>query len=403
MFTNKHRFPISCLTLAAGPLTGISRKVSARHCRQTWLAFFLAAITISCDGKHQSQNGESKPKRLQTVTINNIEPRRDVAGEIIDAHGGCLQFFDGRYYLYGTAFGTNESSLALNCPFRVYSSPDLERWTYEGELLKEQPSGIYTRPCVVFNPHTHKYVLWYNWFPKLWHGQTAAAISDTPVGPFTIVNPNVPVFGFRPGDTNVFGSCPGDGSLFVDDDGTGYYIYTSMGDGYAIRVERLKPDFLGPMGWMSSMLVKGGEAPVLFRRNNLYYVLCGPLCPDCPEGSEVLVLSSTSPLGPFTARSNINRRSGNGAPIKPGQDIRVASRYDEGIPIVPAQQTWIARISMPEGPAFIWMADRWGSCPDGVKGHDFQFWSAPLHFSPDGDIMPIKFVERWDITWLWGN
>ena len=146
MFTNKHRFPISCLTLATSPLTRISRKVSARHCRQTLLAFFLAAITISCDGKHQSQNGESKPKRFQTVTINNIEPRRDVAGEIIDAHGGCLQLFGGRFYLYGTAYGTNETSLTLNCPFRVYSSPDLERWTYEGELLKEQPSSIYSVP-----------------------------------------------------------------------------------------------------------------------------------------------------------------------------------------------------------------------------------------------------------------
>ena len=381
------------MTLAASSLTGVSQKVSARHWQQTLLAFLLAAFTISCDEKHQSQNVESRPKRFQTATINNIEPRRDVAGKIIDAHGGCLQLFDGRFYLYGTAFGTNESSLALNCPFRVYSSPDLERWTYEGELLKDQPRGVYTRPCVVFNPHTHKYVLWYNWLPKLWNGQIAVATSDSPVGPFTIVNPNVRVFGSRPGD----------GSLFVDDDGTGYYIYTSMGDGYAVRVERLKPDYLGSNGETSSILAKGVEAPVLFRRNNLYYALCGPLCPDCPEGSQVLVLTSISPLGPFTARSNINRRSGNGASTEPGQDILVASRFDEGAPIVPAQQTWIARIPTSEGPAFIWMGDRWESCPDGVKGHDFQSWSAPLKFSPDGDILPIKIVERWHITWAWGD
>ena len=391
------------MMLVASSLTKVSRRVSARHCQQTLLAFFLAVFTISCDEKRQSQNVESRPKRFQTVTINNIEPRRDVAGEIIDAHVGCLQFFEGRYYLYGTAFGTNESSLVLNRPFRVYSSPDLERWTYEGELLKDQPRGVYTRPGVVFNPHTHKYVLWYNWFPKLWNGQTAVATSDTPVGPFTIVNPNVHVFGSRPGDTNIFGSRPGDGSLFVDDDGTGYYIYTSMGDGYAVRVERLKPDYLGPTGKTSDILTKGSEAPVLFRRNNLYYALCGPLCPDCPEGSEVLVLTSTSPLGPFTARSNINRRSGNGASTEPGQDILVASRFDEGAPIVPAQQTWVARIPTSEGPAFIWMGDRWESCPDGVKGHDFQSWSAPLKFSPDGDILPIKIVERWHITWAWGD
>jgi beta-xylosidase len=265
--------------------------------------------------------------------------------------------------------------LALNCPFRVYSSPDLERWTYEGELLKDQTRGVYTRPCVVFNPHTHKYVLWYNWFPKLWNGQTAVAISDMPVGPFKIANPNVQLS--HPGT--------GDGSLFVDDDGAGYYIYTSMGDGYAVRVEHLKPDYLGPSGKTSNILAKGAEAPVLFRRNNLYYALCGPLCPDCPEGSMVQVFTSTSPLGPFTPRSNINHRPENGAPI------------------IPAQETWVARIPMSGEPLFIWMADRWGSCPDGVKGHDFQFWSAPLKFSPDGDILPIENIGRWDITWAWGD
>jgi hypothetical protein len=363
------------MTLAASSLTGVSRKVSATHWQQTLLAFLLAAFTISCDKKHQPQNAESRPKRLQIVTINNVEPRRDVAGEIIDVHGGCLQLFDGRFYLYGTAFGTNESSTALNCPFRVYSSPDLERWTYEGELLKGQPRGVYTRPCVVFNPHTHKYVLWYNWLPKLWNGQTAVATSDTPVGPFTIVDPNVRVFGSRPGD----------GSLFVDDDGTGYYIYTAIGEGYAVRVERLTPDYLGPSGKMSNILVKGGEAPVLFRQNNLYYALCGPLCPDCPEGSLVQVLASASPLGPYNARSNINRRPENDAPI------------------MPAQQTWVARIPMSGGTAYIWMGDRWESCPDGVKGHDFQFWSAPLKFSPDGDILAIENIGRWNITWAWGN
>ena len=54
-------------------------------------------------------------------------------------------------------------------------------------------------------------------------------------------------------------------------------------------------------------------------------------------------------------------------------------------------------------PLFIWMADRWGSRSDGVKGHDFQFWSVPLKFSPDGDILAIENIEQWDITWAWGK
>jgi hypothetical protein len=350
---------------------------------------------VSCDGKPRSQNAKSKPKDFRTVTVSNIEPRRDVAGEIIDAHDGCLQFFEGRYYLYGTAYG--RSDRLTNNSYRVYSSPDLGQWTFEGELLQQRPNGYYYRPYVVFNPSTRKYVLWYNWYPnpKLWNGQVGIAVSDTPVGPFRIVNTNVYVFNAD--------SRPGDGSLFVDDDGTGYFIFTAIGEGYAVRVERLTRDYLGSTGETSSVLAKGGEAPVLFRRNNLYYALCGPLCPDCPQGSEVLVLTATSPLGPFTIRSNINRRSGNGTTNELRQDVPVAHRFTEGAPIVPAQQTWVAKIPMSGEPLYIWMGDRWESTPDGVKGHDFQFWSAPLRFSSDGDILPMKNIERWDITWSWGD
>ena len=212
---------------------------------------FLAGFTISCGDGNPSQNVESRPKRSHTVTINNIEPRRDVAGEIIDAHDGCLQFFNGRFYLYGTAYGKTDG--LTNNAFHVYSSPDLERWTLEGVLLKERPDSFYFRPYVVFNPNTRKYVLWYSWYPnqKEWSGRAGAAISDTPVGPFTIVNSNV----------QLASSNPGDGSLFVDDDGTGYYIYTAMDMGYAVRVERLTPDYLGSSGEISDVVATGGKHP----------------------------------------------------------------------------------------------------------------------------------------------
>jgi len=331
--------------------------------------FSIAALTTSCDGKRPEE-------KARAVTINNVEPRRDVAGEIIDAHDGCIQFFNGHYYLYGTAYGKSDGF--TNNSFRVYSSPDLGEWTLEGELLKERPPGIYCRPYVVFNPNTRKYVLWYNWYPKQWNdqdrqwnGQVGVATCNKPVGPYKIINPDVRVFGaaFRPGD----------GSLFVDDDGTGYYIFTAIRDGYAVCVARLTPDYLGFTGRASPIMAHGGEAPVLFRRGNLYYALAGPLCPFCPEGSEAHVFTSTAPLGIYTERSKINCRSENGALT------------------VPAQETWVARIPTPEGPAFIWMADRWGSCPDGVKGHDFQFWSAPLKFDTNGDILPIKNIAHWYI------
>jgi hypothetical protein len=354
----------------AGALIRFEHKVSLRRWQPVLLALLLMTVTISCDRTNRSQTEKGGQNSFRPIAISNVEPRRDVAGEIIDAHDGCLQFFQGRFYLYGTAYGNSDGYGVTNC-YRVYSSPDLEQWTFEGELLKGRPNGVYYRPYVVFNPRTQKYVLWYNWYPKLWNGQVGVAVSDMPIGPFTVVNPNV----LR----NREGSRSGDGSLFVDDDGNGYFVFSAIDDGYAIRVLSLTPDYLGLTGEASAILVKGGEAPLMFRRNNLYYVLCGPLCAACPAGSQVQVLTAASPFGPFTPRSNINRRPDNGAPT------------------IPAQETWVAKIPALDGSAFIWMADRWQSTPDGIKGHDFQFW-APLEFSPEGDILPLKFVARWYIA-----
>ena len=336
----------------------------------------LAALAISCADRRELPGKESTSGDFRTVTLNNAEPRRDIPGEIIDAHDGCLQFFGGRYYLYGTAYGKS-AGFGINNRFRVYSSPDLEHWTFEGELLKEPPDGVHYRPYVVVNPNTRKYVLWYNWYPKLWDGQIGVATSDTPEGPFTIVNPNV-----RVSQAN---SRPGDGSLFVDDDGTGYFIYTVIGQDHAIRVERLTRDYLGSTGEASEILARNCEAPVMFRRNNLYYALFDACCCFCPAGSGARVFTAASPLGPFTERPNINRQTGNGTPI------------------VAAQQTWVARLPAPEGTAFIWMADRWGSRPDEIKGHDFQFWSAPLKFGRDGSILPIESLPQWRADLAVGN
>lgn len=87
------------------------------------------------------------------ITVDTTKPRLDDRGEVIDAHDGCLHFFNGRYYLYGTAYGKSAGS-GFNNRFRVYSSADLENWTFEGELLNPPPDGVYYRPYVAYNPNT---------------------------------------------------------------------------------------------------------------------------------------------------------------------------------------------------------------------------------------------------------
>jgi hypothetical protein len=373
--------------------------------RLAWLVGILACLLVVFAFYYIRQAAKTV-----TATISNTEPRRDVTGQIIDAHRGCLQLFNGIFYLYGTAFGTNQDGAAEGLTFVVYSSPDLQKWTYAGKLLKDPPDGFYSRAFIVFNPTTRKYVAWYSWFPKLWNGQAGIAVSDTPTGPFVVVRPKAHLIGKRPGD----------GSLFVDDDGTGYYIYTDMQEGYALRVEQLTPDFLDTDGKSSNIMAEGSEAPVLFRRKNIYYALCGPLCPDCPEGSEVQVFTSDSPLGPFSTKLslNINHRDVNDAADSSAASDTFTNRPGNAFPTestsgsngsmvlinratsnpnIPVQETWVLKLPAGDDSDYVWIADRWGSAPDGVKAHDLQYWS-PLQFSDDGQILPLKKVRKWNIS-----
>ena len=352
------------------------------------------------------------PPAPVTVTISNVELRRDVRGEIVDAHDGCLQYFNGCFYLYGTSYGNSASYDGTSNRYRVYSSPDLAQWTNEGNLFRTAPEGVYYRPYVIYNAKTQKYVLWYNWYPKLWNGQTGVATSDTPTGPFTIVNPNVALHS----------PSPGDGSLFADDDGTAYFIYTSLTEGSTIRIERLTPDYLASAGDVSGILAVGAESPVLFRRHDVYYALCGPRCNACPEGTEVQVLTAASPLGPYEAKSDgdINRLpadnplsnvktekwaisvcSSNVTDAPAGPDGKIPGIpmiiHYHNAPLIAAQETWVARIPNEGEPLYVWMGDGWDSAPDRIRGHNLQYWSPPLKFGTNGDILPLELAGTWQL------
>ena len=89
--------------------------------------------------------------------------------------------------------------------------------------------------------------------------------------------------------------------------------------------------------------------------------------------------TAEKPLGPYTWKGKVN-----------------VNRDGKGTPIIHAQQTHVAQLPTPSGTAYIWMGDRWGSTPDRIKGHDFQYW-APLEFSRDGDVLPLKWTDQWTV------
>lgn len=304
---------------------------------------------------------------MAKIRISNVTPRRTADGQIVDCHDGCVHKFGGLFHWYGSAYGGTDGFTPANRPV-VYTSADLVTWTYRGELLKDRPAGVYYRPYVLFDARRGRYVLWFNWYPKLWDGQYGVAVSDDPAGPFEIVAEA----------RHLARAKGGDYGLFLDDDGAGYVIYTSIAEGHSVRVERLTDDLTAGTGEMSEELARGCEAPAMFKRGAMYYALTDNNCCFCPGGSGARLFTASRPLGPWTARHNLNRT-------------------DDGRPIIPAQQTHVARIATPAGEKLLWMGDRWHSRPDGIKGHDFQFWSEPLEFDEQGLIKPLRWADGFEL------
>ena len=87
-------------------------------------------------------------------------------------------------------------------------------------------------------------------------------------------------------------------------------------------------------------------------------------------------------------------------PVSSNQFKVYKTNGGDGDIIIPAQQTFVMELATPDGPQYIWAGDLWGSRPDNIKGHDFQFWSKPLEFLPDGTIKPLEWVDEWKIKIL---
>lgn len=309
---------------------------------------------------------------MTRVRIDNREIRRDVHGRVVDAHDGSLEYFEGRFWWYGTAYGAHDGFTPDN-DFVVYSSPDLSTWTRHGSILPDRPQGMFYRPYVVRRPLTGDYVLWFNWMERFWESRYGVAVSPGPAGPFEIVTESARIGHAQPGDLN----------LFVDDDGAGYLIYTSIAEKHGMSVERLAPDLLSSTLESSGVISRGDEAPALFRRDGVYYALFDSTCCFCPNGSGVKVYTAPAPLGLWTLQGNVNRRPAD-HPCGPE-------------PVINAQQAHVARVPTVDGPAFLWTGDRWGSRNDGVKGHDQQYWGL-LEFTADGAVAPMRWVNEWTFT-----
>jgi hypothetical protein len=321
--------------------------------------------------------GQSKPKAADLIISNFDEQgnqiiRYSTVGDAIDAHDGEIALFNNTYYLYGTSYDCGfewGNKNAPFCGFKVYSSKDLLNWTDRGFLFDAKTKVWQTRcngntygcfrPHVVFNSKTQLYVLWINVYDNV--SGYRVFTSKTPVGPFKevaepklAVNSNAPAAGLNNGDHDTF----------IDDDGTAYLAYTDWRTKGTIVIEKLSADYLTGTGDVVRSVTDGQtEAPGMFKRNGIYYVLYSdPNCGYC-SGTGTSYKTSRSPLGPWSEGKKISDNSCGGQP------------------------SFVSTIKLSSGNIYLFGSDLWNNAAKNEALANY-YW-APLTFNADGSIVAM--------------
>lgn len=360
----------------------------------------IAAVLVTCAGVVHA-----------SVTISNVTPRRDAAGQILSMSDGRIirnpdAAASPKWLAYVMTYGLCEeqptgcaNTTFGNCGFRldhnvtVLGSEDLSMngWRvlrHAALPVDSRPTGVYFRPHVLWHAETQQFVLWSRWqqppsiqSPPLYTVSTAS----TADGPFKTVVRNASLAHVDAADDN----------LFLDDDGTAYIAYTARSTERRITIDRLTSSFMASAAITDPTATSGPfgptnvEAPAMFKRQGVYYVTMGSDCCFCARGSDLHVFASRHPLGPYEDLGVIYTPPSSGS---------IGDHPPHG------QQTYVLAVPNNETVTYVFWANRWQSAPDHKKDHDYHYWT-PLHFSTVSDgnkslpaIMPLSWVDEFTLN-----
>jgi len=122
-----------------------------------------------------------------------------------------------------------------------------------------------------------------------------------------------------------------------------------------------------------------------------------------------MVHTASSPLGPWTTHpndiacrppTNVNLTHPDNVKFQGTPTPNQGCMYNSNeISVTKSQQNYIIQIATTTGTAYVWTGDRWQQAPDGIKGHEPQFW-VPLTFNTDGSIEPISWLDEFQLDVL---
>ena len=252
----------------------------------------------------------------------------DSRGQRIEAHGGGVVRWQGRYYWFGEdrSRGNDPEKRYVGC----YSSQDLAHWVSCGPVLAlSDPehlgkNWVLERPKVFPNARTGKFVLYFHLDDAHYKfARVGVAVSDHMEGPYSYVR------SFRP-----LGEESRDIGQFIDDDGSAYLIFESRPTG-GFFIARLTDDFLGVQEKVS-FLHAPLEGGTLVRWKGMYYVVGSHMTGWAPNSNVFARAEKLS--GPWTEFHDI-------APPE-------AKTYE-------AQSTMLLKVTGSRAETVIFMGDIW--------------------------------------------
>lgn len=149
----------------------------------------------------------------------------DTEGKRIQAHGGSVMYWNGKYYWYGeNKEFTDGVSNIWHWGVRCYESEDLYNWKDLGVIIPPDekdihsplhPTAMMDRPHIIYNARTKKFVCWVKVMRADWTQVSTVLTAAALTGPYTIVKKDI-----RPLNMSA-----GDFDLAVASDGKAYYYF----------------------------------------------------------------------------------------------------------------------------------------------------------------------------------
>jgi beta-xylosidase len=225
------------------------------------------------------------------------------------------------------------------------------------------------RPCVIFNNYTQQFVMWYE--SRSAHdgsSQYNVAVSPTPQGPFQTTVMDVKMDG---------SGRIGDYYIFVDDDefNTAYHVRTGF------VVQGLSRNYTASSSVFATFATpKPSEAPIMFKRDGLYYIITGTGCCACRGGSTVYVVVSEAPLGPYEYLGEFGSNQTHA--FDPHSPYNYVTRSQP-------TSTFVFNDKQ------VFLGNQWvtASEPGQPRNQDLLFWTA-LEFTANGNLTQLQWQDE---------